>query len=245
MNFAEIFAEYWTQFRGQAESIPVFGDREYTAAIYRANSAIRKWDRIDGMLWRELITILSAQDTTVMPLASKTIQSGTVSYAAPTNMRKPPAEVWFYNGTNYSRVKVISPKEMSGLNEIASYATFIGSANTGYSMKISNALSVEYDGRLVDYLYIKKPTMFTISSTPAAQIPEMSDPNFIVQSILAGAFATARNGFGYKVADKEASTALLNMKIENSSGTYGDTPKFKPGEGWGMNTINSELGELI
>ena len=58
MNFSEIFEEYYTIFRGQNSNIPVSGDREYDTAIQLGNNAIRKWDRADGVEWKELRTTL-------------------------------------------------------------------------------------------------------------------------------------------------------------------------------------------
>lgn len=241
MEFQDIFAEYFSQFRGQAVAIPVFGDREYTVGIYRCNAAIRKWDRTDGMLWRELIARLQDQSIAIMPVLSKTIVSGTVSYAAPTNMRKPPKEVWFFNAGGYRPLKVIDPKNISGLNELSSAISFLGSANTGYRMLISNQTSINYNGMQIDYLYYRTPTMLTIPTTPAAQKIDMSDVNFAIQDMLASAFAAARNSFGYKVAAKEKSISIINMKIENSSGVPGASHGLGLDSGWGVNKPISDI----
>ena len=235
MNFGDIFAEYFSQFRGQATSIPVFGDREYTLGIYLANAAIRKWDRVDGVLWRELFDRAQDQSTAIFPATASVLSSGTLSYAAPTNMRKPPKEVWLFNNGQYQRIEVTKPEQTSGLNELHSDVTFLGSANGGYTMKISQHLSDQYDGWNVDYLYVKKPTFFTIATTPAAMIPEMSDPNFMIQDMLVTRHTSNRNGFGVKVASSEAKAALLNMKIENSSGVPGRSDNWGVDVGWGKN----------
>ena len=241
MEFQDIFAEYFSQFRGQAVQIPTFGDREFTVGIYRCNNAIRKWDRVDGMLWRELIARASDQSLTVLPLVAKTIASSTVTYAAPTNMRKPPAEVWVYNAGNYQRLEVVPPHQVSGLNELSSAVTFLGSANTGYTMHISPHRSDNYPGWTIDYLYYRKPTLLSITDDPSTTVIDMSDPNFAIQDMLASAFASARNGFGFKVASKEKSIALINMKIEDTSGVYGNSHGLKLDTGWG---VNKPIGDI-
>lgn len=235
MEYQDIFAEYFSQFRGQAVAIPVFGDREFTVGIYRANSAIRKWDRTDGMLWNELITTAGEQNTTTFPLVAQTIVANTVNYPAPTNMRKAPAKVRFYtSATNYNDVTVTpSEKTYDGNND--SRVWFSGGANTGYTMHVGTALSNQHNGFLVDYVYIKKPTLMTITPDPSQLIPDMSDPGYMIQDMLATAFAAAKNGFGFKVAAKEKSIAIINMKIENSSGTLGNTPGLELDSGWGVN----------
>lgn len=241
MEFQDIFAEYFSQFRGQAVAIPAFGDREFTVGIYRANASIRKWDRADGMLWRELITTAGEQSLTVFPLVAATIVNGTATYPAPTNMRKPPATVRFYtSATNYHDVDTIEPEQAKDINTDG-HVWFSGGANTGYTMHVGSRLGQQYDAYLVDYVYVKKPTLMTITADPSELVPEMSDVGFMIQDMLAKAFAAARNGFGYKVAAKEASIALINMKIEDSSGTYGKTHGLGLDSGWG---VNKPVGDI-
>lgn len=235
MQFQDIFAEYFSQYRGQAVQIPVFGDREFTVAIYRCNSAIRKWDRTDGMLWRELITTAGEQSLTAFPLVAKTVVGGTLSYPAPTNMRKPPAKVRFYtSATNYHDIGVTDPENAKDGNNDSS-VWFSGGANTGYTMHVGSLLSTQYTTYLVDYVYIKKPTLLSVTADPSTTVIDMSDPNYCIQDMLAIAFAASKNGFGYKVAAKEKSIAIINMKIEDRSGTYGKTPSLELDSGWGVN----------
>jgi hypothetical protein len=241
MEYQDIFAEYFTQYRGQAVAIPVFGDREFTVGIYRCNNAIRKWDRTDGMLWRELSARATDQTTGDWATINRTILSGTLSYPAPTNMRKPPAEVWTYIGGQYSRLKVVDPSEISGLQELSSAVTFIGGANTGYTMYISQQTSEDCNGRSIDYLYYRKPTFLSTAVDPSATVIDMSDPNYCIQDMLAIAFAASKNGFGYKVAAKEKSIAIINMKIENSSGVPGNSHGLALDTGWGVNTPTNDI----
>lgn len=238
-DFADIFGEYYAQFRGQASSIPVYGDREYTQGIRLGNSAIRKWERADGVIWRELMTLASLQNTTILPVANKTIVSGTTSYTAPTNMRKPPGKVRFYSGSSYHDVKVIEPYEVNDMAEDASYVVFYGGANTGFTMVITSGLSTQYNGWLVDYPYVKKATLLSTSADPSTTVPEMSDINFMIQEMLASRYANARNGFGYKTAKADSTAALRNMRTENDSGTYDSIDILKGASGWGSPSGNS------
>lgn len=241
MEFQDIFAEYFSQFRGQAVQIPAYGDREFTVGVYRCNNAIRKWDRADGTLWRELNARATDQTTVIFPTIARTIASGTVSYAAPSNMRKPPKEVWVYQSGLYVRLEVVDPSKISGLNELSSAVTFLGSANTGYTMYISQQTSQDYDGRSIDYLYYRKPTFLSLTADPSTTKIDMSDPNFAIQDMLASAFSAARNGFGFKVASQEKSLALINMKIEDASGVPGNSDRLGLDTGWGVNTVSNDI----
>lgn len=236
MEFSDIFKEYYSMFRGQATSIPTYGDREFTLATHYGNNAIRKWARVDGTLWRELYARATDQNTTVWPGAARTIASGTVSYNAPSNMRKPPRKVFFYTGSEYDEVAVIDPEKLAGLSELSSAVSFLGSANTGYTMHITAALADQMDGKGIDYLYFREPTTLSTSNDPSSTVVDMSDPNYMVQEMLTLRYTNERNGFGVQVARAEAKAALINMKIENSSGVPGKSDNLGLNFGeWGQN----------
>lgn len=244
LTFADIFQEYYSIFRGQATSIPTFttNPREYLYGIRLANNAIKKWERADGTLWAELQDTLQRQNITIAPAQTKTITSGTTEYATPSNMRKPPAKVSFFNGSSQTWIPAIHITDLQEYIELAGVVTFVGSANTGYTMIVGQPLATAYDAMSIDYVYTKKASLFTTALDPAASIPEMSDPNFIIQDMLATRYSNSRNGFGYKVAKSEATTALRNMRMENDSGTYGTINVLKGASGWGK---SSNVGQDI
>lgn len=241
-TFGEIFNEYYTLFRGQGTSLPVFGDREFTVGIHECNNAIRKWARTDGALWRELTDTLQRQTLTIAPAPTKLIVDGTTSYDTPSNMRKPPAKVSLYSGAGDRQVwfPVVAPHEIENFPELSSQVTFIGSANTGFTMLIGQTLSEQYDGYSIDYVYYKNPVMLSTTVDPTNTIIEMSDPNFAIQDMLASRFTVARNGFGTKLAKSEATQALRNMRIENDSGNYGNMEVLKGATGWGNSQANNQ-----
>lgn len=242
MNFTEIFTEYYSMFRGRATSIPVYGDREYDLGIALANNAIRKWDRADGTLWRELEVRSQDQTTDIWATLQRSILDGSLSYIAPSNMRKPPGHVYFFNGTQQKRFKVTNPEEADGRTELDDTIIFVGGANTGYSMVVGLNLTTQFSGWQIDYIYTKKPTLMTVATDPSALIPDMSDVNFMVQDMVASRAAQSRNGFLYKTAKADAQTALANMKIENNSGTYGNTQNaLDPIGGWGRSTVANDI----
>ena len=233
MIFEEIFDEYFVQFRGQATSVPTFSDREYKTAIRLGNNAIRTWDRVDGQLWRELIVTAQEQSTTVWATINRTVSGSTMT--PPNNMRKPPAFVMI--GTSW--IPVTPPQEAKDYSDNSSYIWFEGGANTGYTMHLGGDIATQLAGQSIDYVYIKKPTLLTTATTPAAIVVEMSDPNFMIQQMLSNRARIARNGLLYKTASADAKSALLNMKIENDSGVWGNSDRQRDlimkGQGWGVN----------
>jgi hypothetical protein len=220
MNFNEIFEEYYTIFRGQNSNVPAAGEREFETAVQLANNAIRKWDRADGVEWNELWTTAQLDGSGDLLTVADTTE-----YIAPSNMRKPPAFITI--GTR-SRVPVISAEKAQLYGNVSSaYAYFTGSANTGYFLNFENGTTF---GDAIDYTYLKKPTLMT---SPTSK-PDMSDPNFMIQDMLATRFMENRNSFAYKIAKQEATVALQNMKIESISGTEGNSANLGGGGGWGV-----------
>jgi hypothetical protein len=241
-TFANIFTEYYSIFRGRATSIPTYGDREFNLAIGLANNAIRKWDRADGQLWRELEARAQDQTTGVWATIQRSILDGTLGYTAPNNMRKPPAYVWFYNGTQQKAHKVSNPEDADGRTQLDDTIIFTGGANTGYTMVVGAILTTQYAGWSIDYIYTKKPTLMTLTSDPSALVPDMSDVNFMIQDMVATRAAESRNGFLYKTSKADAQTSLANMKIENNSGTYGNTQNaLDPIGGWGSGNKANDI----
>lgn len=237
MDFNAIFAEYYTLYRGQATNIPVYGDREYAIAIRLANNSIKKWARVDGTLWRELISTFQTESPGTV------IASSTHSYAI-VNMRKPPAFIQFGTSSNLSRYPVIGPEQIENYTNLDGIAYFVGSANKGYTLNLPGSLTA-VNGQLIDFIFYKKATQLSTSANPGATLIEMSDPNFMIQDMLASRFSQSRNGFGYKVAKAEANAALLNMKVDNNSGTYGAASNLgSSGSGWGVTEVNDGLGKI-
>lgn len=228
ITFKELFEEYFTLYRGQAVSIPSFGDREFTTGVRLCNNAIRKWERVDGQLWNELITTLQTASD-----GDKQIIGGKTEYDCPADMRKPPGVVNVFTNDQYHKIDVVKPENLDYTNELTSMITFIGSANIGYKMVISDRVSQELNGKNVDYVYNRKATYLSTTVDPSETNIDMSDPNFAIQDMLASRFMNARNGFGYKIAASEASKALMNMKIENESGVQNKADSLKLDGGWG------------
>lgn len=234
MTIKEIHDEYYAQFRGQGTSLPVYGDQEFSLGMILLRAAIDKWDRVDGELWRELNTSLATQKT-LDPTIINTV-SGT-SMAAPSNMRKPPAEITFTltNGST-ATYAVNNPQDAS-----VSGIWFVGGANTGYTMRIGSDLIATLTGATYDYRYIKKPFKPTVGVDSSTQSIDMSDPQFAVQYMLALRFQQARNGFGFKAAMQEAMNALANMRLENSSGTWGGAETMKTDGVWGVYVNTNDI----
>jgi hypothetical protein len=221
MDFDAIFAEYFPLFRGQASSIPTSGDAEYKIAMVLANNAIRKWDRADGTEWPELWETALVDGT-----GDTTTSSSTTEYAAPTNMRKPPA----YVSLGSNRLPVVNAADAGNFSGTG-YCYFTGSANTGYVLHLNTNL----DGVAIDYIYLKVPRLITKGTDK----PDMSDPNFMIQDMLAARFANERNGFAYKIYKNEATVTLQNMKVEAMSGTRGNSDRMGMDTGWGKQKRNS------
>lgn len=231
MDYDSIFAEYYPMYRGQA-TVPASSDREYQLGIPFANNAIRRWDRADGTLWEELYTTNQIQGSEGE--GSLTVDTTQPFLNGPTNMRKPGGVLKLINPTNandFRKIPVVLSSEKYAQGGSSTFANFVGSANTGIWALYLNGDYSQYANWLIDYDYYKTPTLFT---NGGGEVADMSDPNFIIQTMLQTRFVNSRNGFAYSDAKAEATNSLRNMVIENNSGS--------PGNSWNLLSTDQTPG---
>lgn len=224
-TFDDLFPEYWTQYRGQATNLPDSSSREYAIAINLANSTIREWLGADNIKWKELWTTLQDEDP-------KTFSSGTTTYDI-DSMSEPPGFVYLVDtdGTK-TKLTVVEPYEIEDFTGSSTFAYFTGSTGNGFTLHLEGDLS-QYDGFDIDFPYQRLPNFIEDGNS----VPDMSDPNFLVQGMLYRRFISTKNGMGYNNAKTAADTALANMKIKNNTGTFGNSSKVRdtsPGFGTGV-----------
>lgn len=217
-TFAEIFPEYFTLFRGQATNIPGLSDPEYKIALFLAAGSVRAWARADGVEWNVLWKNFSDSSATL-------IAEGTHAYAI-ADMRKPPKKITIGG----SDLAVIKPEQADLIS--VNCAWFTGSPSIGWTLHI-RTITQEMVGQAIDFIYLRQPTPIVNGTS----IIDMSDPNFLIHDMLAARFTQSRNGFAVKVHKAEATLALQNMKIEDISGTYGNSDNLgSQGAGFGVHS---------
>lgn len=214
MDFQSIFSEYYTQLRGDSD-IPDSTDDEWKIAIQLCNQSIRRWDRIDGILWNELFALLSDADD-----GDTTVVTGITDYEVPTNFRKPGGWVMYIDssGNTVKRLKVVQPYETQLYTDTSDWAYFSGDPNNGFTLHVNPAPTTAESGLTLQYMYYKKPTYLTTSETGTTLL-EMNDPNFVVQDMLASRFRSTRVWPAYQTARKDADQSLSNMINDNAAGT--------------------------
>lgn len=212
MEFSDIFATYYTEFRGDSD-VPDTTDPEWAMALRFANVAINRWKQADGVLWNELWTTRSTEED-----GEDAIVAGQTEYEAPADFVYPGGYVRL-GGTDQGSqtLQVYSPEEAQTMG--GTFAYFTGNPSAGYLLHIIDVAD-NLDGLAIDYDYYKGPTLMTRGS----DIPEMADPFFIVNSMLADRFRAARNFPAYQTARRDADQSLQNMITRNAMGT--------PTRGW-------------
>lgn len=228
MNFSEIFAAMYTLYRGE-EEIPASTDPEYTIALRLANEAINRWANYDGTYWKELFSTNLNADSD----GDQTIESDTATYDAPSDMRESGGYISLKDaqGNTVSRYPIIEPQEAQFKGDQGKYAYFTGDPSNGYVLHLNPVPESNQVGNSIDYVYYKKPTLFTIGT----DVTEIADPYFIVHRILAQRFRVSRNWSAYQTAFRDAEDALKIMKMDNDSGNWANPFKLPDhsGSSWG------------
>lgn len=213
-DFNDIFAQYYSLYRGEANT-PASTDDEYTVALALSKEAITRWANYDGTYWKELFTTAGTNGTG----AALTVVAGTTNYAAPTAMREAGGfvRVRDTDGFTVQSYPIIEPEQVQFRNDLATYAYFTGDPNNGFTLHLNPAPDATLAGLTLDYTYYKKPTYFTSGTDKT----EMADPMFIVHRMLANRFRISRNPY-YNSAKMDAEDCLKTMQMDNNSGNWAD-----------------------
>jgi hypothetical protein len=228
---SDLFEQYYVQYRAEAQT-PATTDDEYTIFLRLSKEAITRWSNYDATYWKELFTTAQTNSTGGVVALS----TGTRTYAAPTAMREAGGFVRIINasGVIQSYLPIVEPQDVQFRNDNAHFAYFTGNPSQGFTLNLNVAPAASENGFLIDYVYYKKPTYFSLTTDKT----EMADPYFIVHRCLANRFRASRNPYTNS-AKADAENCLQQMKMDNDSGNWANPWKVEDrsgstwGESWG------------
>jgi hypothetical protein len=84
MQFSDIFAAYYIEFRGDSDVPTDTTDPEWIIGMAYCNQAINRWKQVDGVLWNELWTTRNTADD-----GDDTVEVGTLEYETPEDFVMP------------------------------------------------------------------------------------------------------------------------------------------------------------
>lgn len=238
MDFADLFAEYYVQFRGDSQ-VPGATDPEWAMAVQYGNTAIRRWAHVDAEEWDELWTTAVTEGFTETYTGTDASPTITV-YDCPDNMEKPGGFVQMTDPVSgsYIQINVTKLQDIQFQSYSAPYAHFIGNAQQGFQL-VLNFSGSSNNGWTIDFPMYKKPTYYDASlvadgsgnvNEDGSTITEVPDSSFIINYILTYRFRSTRNFPAYQTAKSDAETALKGMQLKNGTGT--------PGNVWNLNDNN-------
>lgn len=235
MDEDALFAIYYVLYRTEADT-PNDSDDEYVIFDLLTREAIQRWSNYDATFWRELYNTLQvAQDGDLV------IGTNQTEYATPSDMRKAGGFLHLTNdqGVTMQRIPIVEPNQAQFLDDLASYCYFIGDPNNGFTMILNPTPTSEMVGLNMNYVYYSIPDLFTTGT----DVPQMTQPMFIVHRCLANRFRGSRNPY-YTSAKNDAEDILKTMQAENNSGNWADPWKLADNSGatWGRD--NSTQGIL-
>lgn len=227
MNYDEIFEAYYSLYRAEAQ-IPTSSEDEYIVGIPLANEAINRWANYDNTMWKELFTTLQDADD-----GDKTVAADTIDYNCPEDMKTVGGYVLIRDasGNTVRRYAIIEPQQAQFKSDSSYYAYFTGDPGNGYVMHLNPVPDDTIVGLSIDYIYYKKPTLFTLNGGETTEMPQ---PYFTVHRMLANRFRSSRNPY-YGSAKTDAEDVLRTMQLENNSGSWSNpwTVQDNSGSGWG------------
>lgn len=187
---------------------PASTDDDYIIRRRLINVAINRWENNMGTLWNELWTNTSIVSTG----ATLTIATDDTTYNAPTSFLFPGGYVLIMDGTTeYSRIPVIKPEEAQIYKDVQA-AYFTGSPSTGYVLNLTQKPQSNINGFTLKYDYYKRAEAMDATT----DIPEMSDPYYIVYSVVAELHKGDNNITLYQASLQEAEERLRQMVMKNT-----------------------------
>lgn len=152
---------------------------EYITARNLSKAAIIRWEYVDGTLWPELFTKLSAAAT-----GTKTTTAGDYDVTTPDDMRIPPqpgSYVRLSDTTGIVATYVVIP--LTKVQQLGSsldrFCYFTGNASLGYTLNFNPNVALT-TGLTISYEYYRNATYFTAPTSTT----EMANPFFIVHYVL-------------------------------------------------------------
>lgn len=189
---------------------------EYLTARGMLNIGIGRWENYDDTRWKELFSTLDAAAD-----GTKTLTSGTYSYACPTNMKFPSSYVRIQDSAGQNTFFTVLP-----VTEIAKHITtsenfcyFTGNDADGYNLNFNPNLTLT-TGDTIKYEYYKKATL----TDNEADVIEMKDPYFLSYFI---ASHMSEGGIDPDMMNM-AEARLEAMRTNNMSGLFGIPDAIEP-----------------
>lgn len=183
-------------------------DDDYTIRRSLINVAINRWENDKGIFWGELWTNTGLDGAG----GTLTVATSDSTYAAPTNFRFPGGYVKIYNGsTLHKTYRVVKPEQAQTFSDSAEYAYFTGSPSSGFTLNLNPAPSSTINGMTIKYDYYK----YASKMSATTNTPEMSDPYYIVWSVVAELNKADNNIPLYESAIAEAEERLKQMEVQN------------------------------
>ena len=206
MDFQQIYENYYTLYRGESQ-VPSATDDEFTIGLRLANTAIGRWASVDNVFWKELY---STNLTSVGP--NDILTTSSLNYTTPDDTQAVAGIVELKDGTTVKdTITVVDTALVYQYDNMQQFCYFVGDPTNGFTLRFNKPVEA---GLSIDYIYYKKPTYFVDGSSTT----EMSDPWYIVHSMLANRFRVSRNFGAYQTALRDAEEALKNMQQANMSG---------------------------
>lgn len=182
--------------------IPAASDDDYRTRRVLMNVAVNRWENTVGILWNELWE------------QAEISSDGSDDYDCPATFKFPASVVKTYNGNLLRQeYKIIFPHQIQD-QDGGPYAYFTGSPASGKRVHLYPAPE---DGDTIKFDYYRYATTFSGESTQT----EMSDPYYVVHSVVAELHKADRYQAGYTTSLQEAEERIRQMEIRNTMTTWG------------------------
>lgn len=184
--------------------VPAVGEEDYILRTTFINNVIGTWQDTPGIRWRELYDI----DTSL----TYAYAAGLVTLPTPVSYRELAGQVKLTRASDGAVFKVdfYEPEQLDNADLETVYGWVSGSPGS-YKLNFFG-VPAEWDGSMISYRFYHYATQLAVPG----DIPDMSNPRYIVSMVASRLHQLGRNNSGYTVNFDDAQELLKGMITKNS-----------------------------
>lgn len=209
MNVDEIQQQIHVLYEGDVDYPSNPSDEDFQIRLRLINLAIHEWEQTPNVLWRELIQSLDDINSNA---AEKQVESGKNKYHCPDNLARMYEGVIYIDGLELIEIPIEKRQEM--IKEKVKNVFYLSdNPSSGYYVNFLGVNTSSLAGKNMSYSYIKTAKQMI----SPVDIPECSDPNYIVHRVVSELYA--QDGDPKSTKELQISQSLLSGMIVRNAAT--------------------------
>lgn len=180
---------------------PAFGEDDYNLRTIFINKYIRAWEMTDGIKWRELYDVDSAN----------TLAPTVLAYPCQVSFRRVHGKVKLIKGSSTKNVTIYSQERLDDDDLDPEGYCWVSGRPGSYVLNFFG-IDAQWLGSQIRFRFRRYAARMAL----ATDVPDMSDASYLVSMVTARLFQLARNNTGYKINFDDGQDSMSGMITANT-----------------------------